>query len=59
MNRRRGIRKKKFHGFWDYDVVNALFPQVPVTLRKKELELQIEPLKKDLIHEMATREPRN
>ena len=24
--RRRGIRKKKFHGFWDYDAVNALFP---------------------------------
>ena len=33
--RRRGIRKKKFHGFWDYDAVNALFPQAPRTLRKK------------------------
>src|SRR5437660_8924768 len=30
--RRRGIRKKKFHGFWDSDAVNALFPQVPVGL---------------------------
>ena len=58
-SRRRGIRKKKFHGFWDYDAVNALFSQVPGTLRKKELEAQIEPLKKDLIHEMATREPSN
>jgi hypothetical protein len=58
-SRRRGIRKKKFHGFWDYDAVNALFPQMPATLRKKELEAQIEPLKKDLIHDMATREPRN
>ena len=57
--RRRGIRKKKFHGFWDYDAVNALFPQVPPILRKKELEAQIEPLKKDLIHDMATHEPRN
>ena len=57
--RRRGIRKKKFHGFWDYDAVNALFSQVPGTLRKKELEAQIEPLKKDLIHDMATREPSN
>jgi hypothetical protein len=28
-------------------------------LRKKELETQIEPLKKDLIHDMATREPSN
>jgi len=55
--RRRGIRKKKFHGFWDYDVVNALFPQVPGTLRKKELESQIEPLKKALIDDMATHEP--
>jgi S1/P1 Nuclease len=57
--RRRGIRKKKFHGFWDYDTVNALFFQVPTTLTKRELEAQIEPLKKDLIHDMATREPRN
>jgi S1/P1 Nuclease len=57
--RRRGIRKKKFHGFWDYDAVNALFSQVPATLRKKELEAQIEPLIKDLILDMATHEPRS
>ena len=57
--RRRGIRKKKFHGFWDYDVVNALFPEVPGTLPKKELQAQIEPLKQQLVHDMATREPRN
>src|SRR5262249_46346453 len=49
--RRRGIRKKKFHGFWDNDTVNALFPQVPGTLPKKELEAQISPLKQQLIHE--------
>jgi hypothetical protein len=57
--RRRGIRKKKFHGFWDYDAVNALFPQVPTTLPKKELEAQIDPLKHQLVHDMATHEPRN
>ena len=57
--RRRGIRKKKFHGFWDYDAVNALFPQVPGTLPKKELEAQIDPLKQQLVHDMATHEPRN
>ena len=57
--RRRGIRKKKFHGFWDYDSVNALFPQVPGTLPKKELEVQIAPLKHQLVHELATHEPRN
>src|SRR2546430_11708605 len=57
--RRRGIRKKKFHGFWDYDAVNALFPQVLGTLPKKELEVQIDPHKQQLVHDMATHEPRN
>ena len=57
--RRRGIRKRKFHGFWDYDAVNALFPQVPGRLPKKQLEVQIEPLKRQLVHDMATNEPRN
>src|SRR5947199_10305774 len=57
--RRRGIRKKNFHAFWDYDAVNALFPQVPRWLPKSELQSQIEPLKKQLVHEMATQEPRN
>ena len=56
--RRRGIRKKKFHGFWDNDTVNALFPQVPGVCRKG-VRIQIDPLKKQLIHEMATHEPRN
>ena len=57
--RRRGIRKKKFHGFWDYDAVNTLFPQVPGMLPKKELEARINALKQQLVHEMATNEPRN
>jgi hypothetical protein len=57
--RRRGIRKKNFHGFWDYDAVNSLFLQVPSRLRKKELQAQIEPLKQQLVHDMATHEPRN
>jgi hypothetical protein len=57
--RRRGIRKKKFHGFWDYDAVNALFPRVSGRLRKKELEAQLEPLKHQLVHDMATHEPQN
>lgn len=57
--RRRGVHKKKFHGFWDYDTVNALFPAVPSTLRKKEFLAEIEPLKRDLVHEMATQEPTN
>jgi hypothetical protein len=57
--RSRGIHKKKFHGFWDYDVVNALFPQVSGTLRKGELQALIEPRKRELIHQMATDEPNN
>jgi hypothetical protein len=57
--RRRGIHKKKLHGFWDYDTVNGLFPAVPSTLRKKEFLAEIAPLKRELVHEMASREPVN
>src|SRR5213592_3337575 len=57
--RRRGIHKKKFHGFWDYDAVIALFPQVIGRLPKSELQAQIEPLKREVVHEMATHEPKN
>src|SRR6266496_4844470 len=55
--RTRGIRKKNFHAYWDYDSVNALFAEVPSTLRKSELQAQIGPLKTQLVHEMATHEP--
>jgi hypothetical protein len=57
--RHRGIHKKKFHSFWDYDSVNALFPEMPRTLQKKELLAQIELPKRQLVHEMATHEPIN
>jgi hypothetical protein len=57
--RRRGIRKKKFHGFWDNDTVTALFPEVPGRLPKVELDMQIAPLKQQLVRELATHEPRN
>jgi hypothetical protein len=57
--RRRGIHKKKFHGFWDYDAVNALFPQELSMLPKSELQAQFEPLKKELVRKMATHEPSN
>ena len=57
--RRRGVHKKKFHGFWDYDAVNTLFPQGQGTLRKNELQILIEPLKKEMVREMAKHEPRN
>jgi hypothetical protein len=57
--RRRGIHKKKLHGFWDYDAVNALFLQGPGMLRKGEMQALIEPHKRELIHQMATHEPNN
>jgi S1/P1 Nuclease len=56
--RTRGVRKKKFHAFWDYDAVHALFPQVPVRVRKRELQTLITPLKELLIRELAAREPK-
>jgi hypothetical protein len=55
--RGRGIHKKKLHGFWDYDAVNALFLQLPGASRKGELQALIEPHKRELIHEMAIHEP--
>jgi hypothetical protein len=55
--RTRGVRKKKFHSFWDDDAVNALFPQMPVRIRKRELRARIAPLKKQLVRELATHEP--
>jgi len=57
--RKRGIHRKKLHGFWDYDAVNALFLQWPVALRKSELQALIEPHKRELVFEMATHEPNN
>jgi len=55
----RGTEKKSFHGFWDYDAVNALFPQLRSTLKNDRPGTGIEPFKKRLVHEMATREPQN
>jgi hypothetical protein len=57
--RLRGIRKTKFHAFWDNDAVNALFSQVPMRLPKKQFQAQINPLKQELIRDMARHEPRN
>jgi hypothetical protein len=55
--RARGVHKKKLHGFWDNDAVNALFSEVPNALPKTERQQQIDPAKKQLVHEMATHEP--
>ncbi len=55
----RGARRKTFHGFWDYDAVNDLFPTVPERLPKNERQDQIEPLKRRLVREMTVSEPKN
>ena len=55
--RRPGQHKRGFHAFWDTDAVNFLFPRTTGT--KKEREQQIGPLKRKLIHELATTEPNN
>jgi len=57
--RARGVHKKKLHGFWDSDAVNALFPELPNALPKSERQALIDPVKKQLVHEMAMREPQN
>jgi hypothetical protein len=57
--RTRGHHKKKFHGYWDEDCVTALFPDVDPALKKKERQEQIEPLKRKMVHEFATTEPKN
>ena len=57
--RTRGQHKKKFHSFWDSDAVNSLFPEIPDNLPKDERQIQIEPAKKKIAHEMASREPKN
>ena len=57
--RGRGIHKKKLHGFWDNDAVNALLPEIANNLPKNERQAQIDPAKKQLAHEMAMHEPNN
>jgi len=51
---RRGVHTKKFHGYWDFDAVNALLPQLPNTMTRN----QIDAAKTDLIYEMASHEPK-
>ena len=57
--RRSGVHKKKFHGFWDLDAVNALLPSLPETMSKEERRSAMETAEKKLAHEMATEEPKN
>jgi hypothetical protein len=57
--RTRGQHKKSFHSFWDDATINALFPDVPLKLPKKERQGQIAPLTSKFVHELAAREPKS
>ena len=57
--RTRGKHKRKFHGFWDQDSVNMLFPELPETMPKEERRAQSQAAQKKLAHELATHEPKN
>lgn len=57
--RGRGKHKRKFHGFWDLDAVNALLPDVPETVAKEERRATLRSAQDNLAHEMATHEPAN
>jgi hypothetical protein len=57
--RRRGMHKKKFHGFWDFDAVNTLLPALPATDSKKERREETDAAIKNIVHEMISSEPKN
>jgi hypothetical protein len=56
---RRGAHTKKFHGYWDFDAVNALLPQLAATISKYARPKQIDAAKGELIYEMASHEPKD
>lgn len=53
------MHTKKFHGYWDFDAVNALLPQLPNTISKYARRKQIDAAKADLIYQMASHEPKD
>jgi S1/P1 Nuclease len=57
--RGRGMHKRKFHGFWDFDVVNTLLPPMPETASKEERRAALDAAEQKLAHEMATQEPKD
>jgi hypothetical protein len=57
--RRRGMHKRKFHGFWDYDTVNGLLPLIPETAPKEERRALLDAAEQKLADEMAKQEPRD
>lgn len=57
--RTRGVRKKKFHGFWDGDTVSALVPPPDKELPTPQAREQTDQAIRKVAHEMASSEPKN
>jgi S1/P1 Nuclease len=49
----------KLHGFWDNEAVMGNLPPLPLTTWKEERYEKIEPAKRRLIDELASKEPKN
>ena len=54
--RRRGIIRKKFDGFWDYDAVNVLFLREPARCEKMKCRPSSSRTRGNC-HQMVTHEP--
>jgi hypothetical protein len=57
--RTRGIKKKKFHGFWDGDTVGEFVPYPPKELPTPAARQQLDDQIRKVAHEMAMTEPKN
>jgi hypothetical protein len=49
----------KLHGFWDNDAVMGNLPPLPLTISREERYQEIEPAKRKIIEQLASKEPRN
>jgi hypothetical protein len=47
----------KLHGFWDHDAVMGNLPPLPLNISKEERYQKIEPAKRKIIDELASKEP--
>jgi hypothetical protein len=53
-----GMKKKKFHGFWDMDTVAELLPQISNSVPKEQRRALSDAGVTKLAHEMAAHEPK-
>lgn len=57
--RGRGIHRRKFHTFWDYDTVNGLLPSVPDDISKEQRRYIVDAATNALVRDLADHEPKN